>query len=164
MLKPRRKARIVAFQALFEVDEAGHDPVASLEHRMAENPVPDTQRAFCRSMYYGTLNNIAPLDQVLQQIAPEWPLDQMAPVDRNILRLAAYELLADASTPPKVTINEAVELAKLFGSDSSARFVNGVLGTLYTMRDQLSATIEPSPADALSAQGQAKSESEPQGG
>jgi len=148
-LKPRRKARIVAFQALFEVDEAGHDPVASLEHRMEENPILDDHRAFCRSLYYGTLRNLAPLDEAIQQIAPEWPLAQMAPVDRNILRLAAYELLADDSTPSKVTINEAVELAKLFGSDSSARFVNGVLGTLFAMRDQVAPTLLAPNANAL---------------
>jgi len=148
-VKPRRKARVVAFQALFEVDEASHDAVASLERRLQENPVPEAQRTFCRALYYGTLRNLSPLDQAIQQIAPEWPIEQMAPVDRNILRLAAYELLADASTPPKVTINEAVELAKLFGSDSSARFVNGVLGTLFTMRDQIASTLEADVTDAF---------------
>lgn len=153
-MKPRRKARVVAFQALFEVDEAGHDPVASFERRMREQPVPESQRAFCRAIYHGTLRNLLPLDQAIHEIAPEWPLDQMAPVDRNILRLAAYELLADTSTPSKVTINEAVELAKLFGSDSSARFVNGVLGTLYTMRDQVASTLEvPSTAGAIAEHG-----------
>lgn len=161
-MKPRRKARVVAFQALFEVDEANHDPAASLERRMAENPVPDTHRAFCRSLYYGTLQNLAPLDQAIQHIAPEWPLEQMAPVDRNILRLAAYELLADASTPPKVTINEAIELAKLFGSDSSARFVNGVLGTLYAMRDQVAPTLQAPVVKTLETHKQEGVESGPQ--
>ena len=163
-MKPRRKARIVAFQALFEVYEAGHDKVASLEHRMAENPVADEQRTFCRSLYYGTLDNLAPLDQAIQQVAPEWPLAQMAPVDRNILRLAAYELLADESTPSKVTINEAVELAKLFGSDSSARFVNGVLGTLYTLREQLDATLSAPNASALDSHEQDGVQASTQGG
>jgi len=152
-VKPRRKARVVAFQALFEVDQAGHDPEASLGRRMQEDPVPEAQQAYCRALYHGTLRNLPPLDQAIQEIAPEWPLEQMAPVDRNLLRLAAYELLADASTPAKVTINEAVELAKLFGSDSSARFVNGVLGTLFTMRDQIASKLEAPISDALQNRG-----------
>jgi transcription antitermination protein NusB len=152
-VKPRRKARVVAFQALFEVDQTGHDPKVSLEHRMLEEPVPEAQQAYCRALYHGTLRNLLPLDQAIQEIAPEWPLDQMAPVDRNLLRLAAYELLADDSTPAKVTINEAVELAKLFGSDSSARFVNGVLGTLFTMRDQIAPKLEAPISDALQKRG-----------
>ena len=80
---------------------------------------------------------------MIQRIAPEWPIEQMAPVDRNILRLAAHELLFGEDVPPKVAINEAVELAKIFGSDSSGRFVNGVLGTLLSQKHQLLASVWP---------------------
>ncbi|MBC7257379.1 MAG: transcription antitermination protein NusB, partial [Chloroflexi bacterium] len=75
-------------------------------------------------------------------IAPEWPVDQIAPIDRNILRIAAFEILVDHETPPKVAINEAVELAKMFGSDSSSRFVNGVLGTLLADRAKYASQLK----------------------
>jgi N utilization substance protein B len=80
----------------------------------------------------GVLRHKDQLDEMICEHAPEWPIDQMAIVDRNILRIALFEFLIDGGTPPKVAINEAVELAKIFGSDSSRRFVNGVLGTLFS--------------------------------
>jgi len=141
-VKIRRRARVVALQALFEVDTAHHEPARSFEARLEENPLPTPATDFSRELLYGVLRNMAHLDEVIQRIAPEWPIEQMAPIDRNILRLAAYEIMSDADTPPKVVINEAVELAKIFGSDSSSRFVNGVLGTLLTNRSQL-APIAP---------------------
>ena len=84
------------------------------------------------------------LDAIIQRIAPEWPIEQIAPVDCNILRLAAYEILFDEEIPPKVAINEAVELAKAFGSESSSRFVNGVLGTLLANKEHLLASVQVS--------------------
>lgn len=131
-MKIRRRARITAFQALFEVDVTAHDPESALRERLEERPLPADGEGFCRRLTYGVLRHREALDEILQRIAPEWPLDQIAPVDRNILRLAAYELVYSEETPPKVAINEAVELAKLFGSESSGRFVNGVLGTLLS--------------------------------
>ena len=141
-MKVRRRARITALQALFEVDVARHDPGVSLRERLEENPLPPEGVAFCKALLYGVLGRLPRLDAIIQRIAPEWPIDQMAPIDRNILRLAAYEILLSRDTPPKVAINEAVELAKLFGSDSSSRFVNGVLGTLLADRANLVATFE----------------------
>jgi transcription antitermination protein NusB len=135
-LKVRRRARIVAFQSLFEIDSVAHDPGPSLQARLEEADLPSEGEQFCRRLLQGILRHCQQLDDVIQQIAPEWPIAQMAIVDRNILRLAAYEILFGGDTPPKVAINEAVELAKTFGSDSSARFVNGVLGTLVAKRDQ----------------------------
>jgi transcription antitermination protein NusB len=147
-LKVRRRARIAVLQALFEVDTAHHAPDAVLQGRLAEALLPETGEAYSRHLLHGTLRYRDALDKIIQRIAPEWPIEQMAPVDRNILRLAAYEILLDTSTPPKVAINEAVELAKSFGSDSSSRFVNGVLGTLLSERAELAAGL---PQDTLSS-------------
>lgn len=148
-MKLRRRARIVALQALFEVDTTQHIPDTVLEWRLEEVPLPAAGESFARKLVYGVLQHRESLDAVIHHIAPEWPIEQIAPVDRNILRLAAYEILVDGSAPPKVAINEAVELAKSFGSDSSGRFVNGVLGTLLSERSKLLAafpmvaTLEP---------------------
>jgi N utilization substance protein B len=131
---------MVALQAMFEVDVTGHDATLVLRERLLAQPMPETGEAFARQIVQAALQHRDILDTIIQRIAPEWPLEQMAPVDRNILRLAALELLYGSDTPPKVAINEAVELAKLFGSESSGRFVNGVLGTLLTQRKDLMAS------------------------
>jgi N utilization substance protein B len=133
-------------QVLFEVDLTGHKPDLALRERLVEQPLPETADAFCRRLLADALSHLGTLDAIIQRIAPEWPLDQMAPVDRNVLRLAAQELLYGADTPPKVAINEAVELAKLFGSESSSRFVNGVLGTLLNERQSLQDAYRITPA------------------
>lgn len=140
-MKTRRRARIAAFQALFEVDTVRHEPDAALGQRLVEAPLTEEGAAFCRELLYGVLSRRPDLDAAIHEIAPEWPLEQMAPVDRNILRLAAYEILYDDSTPAKVAINEAVELAKTFGSDSSGRFVNGVLGTVLAHKGRLAPAL-----------------------
>jgi len=141
VLKPRRRARIAALQALFEVDTVHHDPDTVLRWRLAESPLPKATEGFCRRLLFGVLQQRVGLDAIIQRIAPEWPVGQLSPVDRNILRLATYEIMLDQSAPPKVAINEAVELAKMFGGESSSRFVNGVLGTLFTQRSQLAASL-----------------------
>jgi N utilization substance protein B len=122
----------VALQALFEIDIAHHDPDTVLQQRVAHNPLPESGRSFAHSLVKGTLNHRAELDALIQDNAPEWPLDQVAIIDRNILRMALFEFVVEGNTPVKVAINEAVELAKLFGSDSSGRFVNGVLGAIVS--------------------------------
>jgi len=129
-VKIRHQARIIALQALFEIDCANHDPQTVLGHRLEARPLPEEGAAFAHKLIWGVLNHQEDLDRVIQTHAPEWPLEQIALIDRNILRLALYEILVDQETPYKVAINEAVELAKLFGSDSSSRFVNGVLGSV----------------------------------
>ncbi|HHX64571.1 MAG TPA: transcription antitermination factor NusB [Chloroflexi bacterium] len=133
-MKIRRRARITALQVLFEVDVVEHNPTVALHERMAETPLPPAGESFCREIIQGVLDQKEELDRIIHQIASEWPIEQMAPIDRNILRLASYEILFSSDTPPKVAINEAVDLAKIFGSDSSSRFVNGVLGTLLANR------------------------------
>ena len=129
-MKIRHRARVLALQALFEIDCAGHQPALVLEWRLEENPLPDPGEGFARELVQGVEAYREQLDRLIHQYAPEWPVDQIAIVDRNILRIAIYEILFCDDTPTKVAINEAVELAKEFGSDSSGRFVNGVLGSL----------------------------------
>ena len=131
-MKVRHRARIVALQALFEIDIAHHDPAVVLQQRLAYKPLPEAGHEFARSLVRGILEHQAELDALIQDNAPEWPLDQVAIIDRNILRMAIFEFAVEGDTPVKVAINEAVELAKLFGSDSSGRFVNGVLGAIVS--------------------------------
>jgi N utilization substance protein B len=139
-VKTRRQARVVALQTLFEVDSVNHVASVVLAQRMQESPLPLEAESFVREVVLGVLEHRSRLDSLIAEIAPDWPLEQMAIVDRNILRIAIYEITVDDQTPIKVAINEAVELAKLFGSDSSRRFVNGVLGTLASRRGFPSAT------------------------
>ena len=130
-MKLRRKARMAVLQALYEVDVANHAAGNALDSRLAEQELPPAVDAFARRLMAGVLNHRHRLNGLIARHAPEWPLDQMAVIDRNILRIAIFELSdADLDTPSKVAINEAVEMAKVFGSDSSPRFVNGVLGAL----------------------------------
>jgi N utilization substance protein B len=129
-VKARRRARAVALQTLFEVDMAEHDPKRVLQQRVADSGAEDDGAEFAQHLVEGVLDNLSEIDPVISEIAPEWPLEQMSPIDRNILRIAVFEMTFDPAIPTKVAINEAVELAKLFGSDSSRRFVNGALGTL----------------------------------
>lgn len=136
-VKVRRRARIIALQTLFEVDSVHHDPETVLSQRLQEKPLPEGGSDFAHSLVQGVIEHMASLNDIIQRIAPQWPLEQIAIVDRNILRIAIFEMAIDGNTPVKVAINEAVELAKLFGSDSSPRFVNGVLGTLVSQKGLL---------------------------
>ena len=129
-MKVRHKARITALQALYEIDCTTHPPGVVIEQRLAQTELPETGQNFARALVQGVGQHRVQLDTHIKKYAPEWPVDQIAIIDRNILRLAIYELLINDDTPVKVAINEAVELAKTFGSDSSSRFINGVLGTL----------------------------------
>ncbi len=126
----RRRARRTALQVLYEVDCTGHRPGIALDYRQAEEKYAAETLAFLYWLVSGVIRYRADLDALIGRYAPEWPVGKLAIVDRNVLRLSIFELSSpDADAPPKVVINEAVELAKTFGSDSSPRFVNGVLGT-----------------------------------
>lgn len=130
MIKQRRQARRQALQALFEIDIVGHAPGAVVDVHLAEHHPGVHGAEFLRWLVSGVIKHKADLNQIIQKYAPEWPVDQLAVIDRNILRMALFEIGCQASdTPPKVVINEAVELAKTFGGDSSPRFINGVLGS-----------------------------------
>ena len=129
-MKVRHRARVAALQALFEVDCAHHPHTVVIERRLEEAALPEAGASFARELVQGVSDYRDQLDTLIGRFAPEWPVDQIAIIDRNILRMAIFEILMRRDTPVKVAINEAVELAKEFGSDSSGRFVNGVLGSL----------------------------------
>ena len=129
-MKPRTRARSIALQALYEIDIVGHLPEIVLTERFAETPFEDSLTDFARQIVLGVIPIVKELDAIIAKHAPEWPLDQVATIDRNILRIALWEIAVSNQTPIKVAINEAVELGKVFGSESTPRFVNGVLGSL----------------------------------
>jgi N utilization substance protein B len=129
----RRRARAIALQVLYEFDSVGHDVESALAHLLAGSGLSEEDAAFSRGLVGGVVRNREEIDKHIRKFAPAWPLEQIPVVDRNILRLAIFEILLDNSVPVKVAINEAVELAKKFGSDSSSRFVNGVLGSVSAL-------------------------------
>ena len=126
----RRRTRIAALQTLCEVDSVDHTLDEVLSHHQQGREFSESAREFLVRLTSGVLENIDGLDKIITELAPSWPLSQMAIIDRNLLRMAIYEMRMWGETPPKVAINEAVELAKAFGSESSPKFVNGVLGSV----------------------------------
>ena len=132
----RRQARMLAFQALFGLDLNSHPPEVAIRQRLVEAGEISAQVAdYVTVLVKGTWASLPDIDTRLASAAPAWPLSQMAGVDKSILRLAIYELLYRADVPDRVAINEAIELAKVFGHDTSARFVNGVLGTIQAEKE-----------------------------
>lgn len=141
MASNRHLGRIIALQTLYEQDfrrDAG-DAEFDLQEVLQRNinrykdMVDDTD--FVRALVQGVTDKADELDAILQPVAPEWPIDQIARMDRAVLRIGLYELTYETDVPPKVVINEAVELAKAFGGENSSKFVNGVLGTVLRQRD-----------------------------
>jgi N utilization substance protein B len=130
MAANRRLSRSLTLQALYEMDVGGHDPSAALDRLITESRADDEVAEFARLLLRGVLDSRQEIDRVIEKTAPAWPTEQLAPVDRNILRIAIREFLVDNLTPVAAAINEAVELAKRYGSDSSSKFVNGVLGSV----------------------------------
>lgn len=126
----RHKARIRALQALYESDSSGHDPLATLKWLSQELTLPAPVVSYAEDLIKGVVENKSQIDSLIGTYAPNWPVEQLATVDRNILRLAIFEILVDNKVPLKAAINEAVELAKIFGSYNSYRFINGVLGSI----------------------------------
>jgi len=138
MASNRHLGRIVALQTLYEFEfrteceDTTVDVAEVLGRNLARYQTAIDDTDFVDALVRGVLKEQVALDETIQPIAPDWPIDQIARIDRNILRIGVYELLHQAEVvPPKVAINEAVELAKAFGSDNSSKFVNGVLGTAY---------------------------------
>ena len=129
-MKDRTRARGIALQALYELDITDHPVGTVLTARMSETDLQDDLIEFFRLIVLGVFPLRKELDSVIADHAPDWPLDQVAVIDRNILRIALWEFAVADDIPLKVAINEAVELAKLYGSDSAPRFVNRVLGSL----------------------------------
>ncbi|HVC35860.1 MAG TPA: transcription antitermination factor NusB [Candidatus Dormibacteraeota bacterium] len=146
MASNRHLGRIIALQTLYEMEfrrEAGDEKLALkevLERNIGRyrNMVDDTD--FIEKMVKGVTKQQTALDAALQPVAPEWPINQIARIDRIVLRMGLYELQKEPDVPPKVVINEAIELAKAFGSDNSSKFVNGVLGTLLRQKTAVTPT------------------------
>lgn len=130
MASARRKSRIAALQALYEADVSQHEPMAALARLAGEEGLSEAQITFARELVTGVIEQRENIDDVIHQAAPQWPVDQLSAIDRNILRLAIREILMNNGAPIRAAINEAVELAKIYGSDNSAKFVNGVLGSV----------------------------------
>jgi len=126
----RRRARGIALQVLYELDCTSHKADEVLARLVYDEEVDEESYDFAAELVHGVLEHRREVDTVIARHAPAFPVDQMAVIDRNVLRLALYELLYTDDTPVKVAINEAVELAKLYGADSSPRLVNGVLGAV----------------------------------
>lgn len=149
MASNRHLGRIVALQTLYEQDfrqEAG-DGTFNIDEVLGRNisryreTIDDTD--FIRQLVDGVTKHQVELDDTLQPLAPEWPIRQIARMDRVVLRMGAYELLFATDVPPKVVINEAVELAKAFGGDNSSKFINGVLGSLLRQKESAAAPEKP---------------------
>ena len=144
-MKSRTKARSVALQVLYEVDMTGHLPGTVYTQRIEDNPMEDSLADFTSQIIFGVFPLFEKLDQFISQHAPEWPMDQVAVIDRNIIRIALWEFAVSDMTPVKVAINEAIELAKMYGADSTPRFVNGVLGSLANRQDEIHRYFGPPP-------------------
>ncbi len=130
----RTRARHLALQALYEVDLSGHEPLTALDAIAAGEPVPAESLRYARELVQGVTAAREEIDAIIVRTATAWPLGQISTVDRNVLRLAIWEIVFNNQVPVRAAINEAVELAKLFGSDHSARFVNGVLASVSAMK------------------------------
>jgi len=149
-MKPRTRARSLALQVLYEVDVTDHLPGLVFQERLEEiNSEGQTGLSpelaeFARQIIFGILPITNTLDHLIAKYAPEWPLDQIAAIDRNILRMALWEFAVYRQTPLKVAINEAIELAKLFGSESAPRFINGVLGALADHQSEIQQAVQKS--------------------
>ena len=132
----RHLSRSIAVQSLYEWDFKGKQTETLdgiVAHNIEEFAPGLKEPEFVQKLVAGIMEHVGDIDKIIEKAAPQWPIDQVAMVDRNVLRLGIYELLfGDRSeVPPKVAINEAIELAKTFGGDASGKFVNGVLGTIY---------------------------------
>jgi N utilization substance protein B len=136
-MKARTRARAIALQALYEIDMVGHPPLLVISDRFSDNELDPKMEEFVRQITFGVWPIVEDLDAFIAEHAQEWPLDQVAIVDRNILRIALWEFAVSENIPIKVAINEAVELAKVFGSDSTPRFINGVLGSLASRQNEI---------------------------
>ncbi len=136
MSSSRHLARTLAMQSLYEWDFRGGSLKEITDYIICEFGRGINSTDFTQRLVYGTKKNLKEIDKIIQKCAPEWPLDQIAKIDKAIMRVGIFELLFSSEVPPKVAINEAVEIAKIFGSESSSKFVNGVLGTVYRENEE----------------------------
>lgn len=141
-MKSRTKARSIALQVLYEVDISGHQAGIVLVNRFERLKMDDTLKQFISEIVSGVVKNKSILDEFIADFAPDWPLDQIAAIDRNLLRISLWEIAVYQKTPVKVVVNEAVELAKIYGAEGSSRFINGVLGGLIDNIEEITFNVE----------------------
>ncbi len=152
MASNRHLGRIIVLQSLYEIafrrvcDDNTLDVDEVIDRNIARYKAAAKDSSFIVGLTKGILDNEVELDSKIQPLAPDWPLEQIARIDHILLQMGSYELTHETDVPPKVVINEAVELAKAFGGENSSKFINGVLGTLLKSIDPDSSTDEPSPA------------------
>lgn len=137
----RRKSREVALQVLFQVDVGGADPEEAFQRMVKEFKVPGKARDFSRRLVFGVLEHLSTVDGIIASISRDWNLNRMANVDKNIMRLALFEILYCDDIPSSVSVNEAIELAKIYGGEESSRFVNGILGKVVENPEDYKAGI-----------------------
>lgn len=141
-MKQRTRARGIALQALYELDLTQHGIGTVLQYHFSVTDLEENLQNFALEIVQG----IAPirdlLDKHIAEHAPEWPIDQVSIIDRNLLRIALWEFAVKNETPIKVAINEAIELAKIYGSDSTPRFINGVLGSLASREQEIRTALQ----------------------
>lgn len=136
-MSSRHLSRTVAMQALYEWDFKGRDKKELqqiTEHNISEFAPGIKDSGFIFDLSKGVVDNLEKIDEIIQKYAPQWPINQITMIDRNVLRLGVYELIFYENTPSRVAINEAIEVAKSFGGESSGKFINGVLGAIYKDR------------------------------
>ena len=122
-------------QTLYEIDASRHTVETSLATRVDAWGLSKQAATYARELVVGVVNELEEIDRLIYSFAPSWPVDQLPSVERNVLRVAIFEIISGVGTPPKVAVNEAVELAKSFGSESSPKFVNGVLGSVLAAQN-----------------------------
>lgn len=132
----RHLSRVIIMQTLYEIDFRPDSLVDEIKQRNIDNYDEEADLDYINKTIKGLQTNLKTIDEQIAQAAPEWPLDQISLIDKTILRIAIYEILHSDDIPPKVAINEAVELGKTFGGQNSSKFINGVLGTVFRKSDR----------------------------
>ena len=132
----RHLSRVIIMQTLYEWDFRPKADLEEIKKRNIENYNEDSDNSFIDETLKNVIKNIKKEDELIAKAAPEWPLEQISTIDKTVLRIAIYEILFSKDVPPKVAINEAVELGKTFGGENSSKFINGVLGTIYRSSDK----------------------------
>ena len=141
----RRKSRQAALALLYQSDMGVPDFAAHLEHYFSQNRLPAKAKDYAEQIVHGVIENLQELDEAITKVSAHWRLDRMNVIDRNILRLAAYEILFKADIPRKVSINEAIEIAKAFGTEDSGSFINGILDRFQKPEEEQSESPEEKP-------------------
>jgi N utilization substance protein B len=141
-MKQRTRARSIALQALYELDLTSHGVGSVMQYHLSITDLEEKLQDFALEIVQGITPIRDLLDRHIAEHAPEWPIDQVSIIDRNLLRIALWEFAVKNETPIKVAINEAIELAKIFGSDSTPRFINGVLGSLASKEKDIRTALQ----------------------